>query len=132
MNLVTRVSRNLCQEPPMKNWQQYCSAAAMLCLAACAGFAPTGYNPTPYWTIHTPDFAGLKAGTTTKAEVRKQVGVPLSEMTFPRQSEDVWEYRYLDGTTIVMLAYVHFDPNGVLKYYEQFIDPAFHGGEGPM
>jgi hypothetical protein len=117
----------------MKNWTQKSSAAAAtLCLAACAGFAPTsGYHPTPYWTIHTPAFVGLKSGASTKAEVRKQVGVPMSEMNFPRQNEDVWEYRYLDGTTIVMLAYVHFDPNGVFKYYEQFLDPAFSSGEGP-
>lgn len=106
------------------NWKRdFTAIAVLLLLTACAS-----YNPTPYWTIHTPAFANLKPGVTTKAEVRTQVGVPLSEMNFARQNEDVWEYRYLDGTTIVMLAYVHFDPSGILKYYEQRLDPAFHGG----
>lgn len=108
------------------------AAAVSLVLTACAGFPPTSYNPTPWWTIHTPAFANLKPGVSTKEDVRKQVGIPLSEMHFPRLNEDAWEYRYLDGTTIVMLAYVHFDPNGVLKYYEQRLDPAFHGGTTSM
>jgi hypothetical protein len=115
----------------MKSWKFNCSASAvLLSLAACSGYAPmSGYSPTPYWTIHTPAFSNLKPGVTTKAEARKQVGIPLTEMTFARQSEDVWEYRYIDGTTIVMLAYLHFDPRGVFKYAEHRLDPAYHGGD---
>jgi outer membrane protein assembly factor BamE (lipoprotein component of BamABCDE complex) len=114
----------------MKTWKRSCSAGAvLLSLGACASLAPMpGYSPTPYWTIHTPAFDNLKPGVTTKAEVRKQVGTPLTEMTFQRKNEDVWEYRYLDGTTMVMLAYVHFDTNGSFKYLEQRLDPAYHGG----
>ena len=112
----------------MNTWKLgFPAAAVLLSLTACAGFAP-GSLPTPYWTIHTPAFDNLKSGVTTKAEVRKQVGVPLMEMTFRRQNEDVWEYRYLDGSTIIMLAYVHFDPNGVFKYAEHRLDPAYTGG----
>ena len=111
----------------MNTWKHSCSASAvLLSLAACAGYS--GYSPTPYWTIHTPAFANLKPGVTTKAEVRRQVGVPLTEMTFQRQNEEVWEYGYVDGTTIRMVAYVHFEPGGVLKYTEHFLDPAFQGG----
>ncbi len=113
----------------MKPWKRNCSASLVLSLAACAGYAPTsGHSPTPFWTIHTPALTDLKPGVTTKAEVRKQVGVPLTETTFPRQEDEVWEYRYIDGTTIVMLAYVHFDSRGVFRYVEQRLDPAFHGG----
>jgi len=105
----------------------FSASAALLALAAC-----TGYHPTPYWSIHTPAFDNLKPGVTTRAEVREQVGTPLSQTTFERKNEEVWEYRYLDGTTIVMLAYVHFDQNGVLKFVEHFLDPAYHGGlSGP-
>lgn len=93
--------------------------AALVC--GCAG-----YNPTPYWTIKDSAFRSLKPGATTKAEVRNLIGTPLLESSFPRQGEDVWDYRYLDGT-IVMLAYVHFDSRGVVKYYEQRLDPAYHG-----
>jgi outer membrane protein assembly factor BamE (lipoprotein component of BamABCDE complex) len=101
------------------------TAGAAIFLAACAG----SYNPTLYTSIHDGAFASLKPGVSTKEDVRKQIGVPLTESHFPRLNEDVWEYRYLEGTTVVMLAYVHFDPNGVLKSYEQRLDPAFHGSD---
>jgi outer membrane protein assembly factor BamE (lipoprotein component of BamABCDE complex) len=101
------------------------TAGAAVFLAACAG----SYNPTLYTSIHDSAFASLKPGTTTKEDVRKQIGVPLTESHFPRLNEDVWEYRYIEGTTVVMLAYVHFDPNGVLTSYEQRLDPAFHGAD---
>jgi hypothetical protein len=103
------------------------AVAALIALAACA----TGPRPTPYWTIHDTAFKDLKPGVSTEDDVRKQLGVPLTESHFPRKNEDVWEYRYMEGTTRVMLAYVHFDPqSGLLKYTEQYLDPAFHGGVG--
>jgi hypothetical protein len=112
----------------MNTWKRSLSASAViLSLTACAGYAP-GSLPTPYWRIHTPSFDNLKPGVTTKAEVRKQVGTPLTETSFRRKNEDVWEYRYVDGSTIIMLAYVHFDPSGVFKYAEHYLDPAYNGG----
>jgi len=111
----------------MNTWKHSLSAStAFVLLAAC-----TSYSPTPYWSIHTPAFDNLRPGVTTQAEVRQQVGTPLTETTYPQKKEQVWEYRYLDGSTIVMLAYLHFDPNGVLKYTEHYLDPAYHGGAGP-
>ncbi len=85
---------------------------ALFFLAACA----TPYSPTPYWTIRETAFKSLTPGTTTKAEARKLIGAPLTETHFGRLNEDVWEYRYLEGTTIVMLAHVHFDHNGTYTY----------------
>lgn len=108
----------------------FLTVGAAVFLAACAGVS---YNPTPFWTIHDSAFKSLKPGVSTKDDVRKLIGaVPLTESHFPRLDEDVWEYRYLEGTTIVMLAYLHFDPNGVLKSYEQRLDPAFTGGMTDM
>jgi len=110
----------------MKTWKQGFSAGVvLLALAAC-----TGYSPTPHWKLHTSDFEKLKPGVTTSAEVRQQVGIPLTEAAFPQKNEEVWEYRYLDGSTIVMLAYLHFDQNGVFKYAEHELDPAYSGGIG--
>jgi outer membrane protein assembly factor BamE (lipoprotein component of BamABCDE complex) len=115
--------------PPQENLmtpliRRLCAAAVLALVAGCA----TGYAPTPYWTIRDTAFDGLRPGLSTKADVRKALGVPLSEMNFPRQREDVWEYRYLEGTTRVALAYVHFDPQGVYKYSHRFLDPAYYGG----
>ncbi len=75
-------------------------------------------------------FKSLTPGTTTKAEARKLIGAPLTETHFGRLNEDVWEYRYLEGTTIVMLAHVHFDHNGTYTYSFHMLDPAFRGGRG--
>lgn len=97
--------------------------AVLPLLAACAGYAPT-----PYWTIKESAILNLKPGVTTIAEVRSQIGVPLSEESFARRQEQVLEYRYLEGTTIVMLAFLHFDSKGVYKYSFRMLDPAFHGG----
>jgi len=106
----------------MKTWKRGFSTI-LLALAACAG-----YTPTPHWKIHTSDFDRLKPGVTTQAEVRRQIGTPLTELALPQKSEEVWEYRYLHGTTIVMLAYLYFDAKGVFKYAEHQLDPIFNGG----
>jgi hypothetical protein len=99
-------------EATMIRPMHFCSMmAAVLSLAAC-----TSYAPTPWWTIRETAFKDLKPGVTTGEEVRRQVGVPLSEMYFPRQEEDVWEYRYLEGETVPMIAYVYFDSKGVYKH----------------
>jgi len=99
-------------------------AALAFFSAGCA----TSYNPTPYWTLHENQFAELKRGVTTKADVRRVIGVPLSEMHFPRLDEEVWEYRYLEGATVRMLAYVHFDAKGVYTYADHMLDPAYQSG----
>ena len=110
---------------PMSKWKRsWLVMAGLFFLTACAA---TAYSPTPWWTIKEANFASLKPGVTTKAEVRQLIGVPLSEINFPRQNEEAWEYRYLQGTTTVMLAYVHFGPTGVYKFSFHELDPAFHG-----
>ena len=114
----------------MKNWKRNCSATVvLLSLAGCAGLAPTsGYNPTPFWTIQMSAFADFKPGVATKAEVRQKIGIPVSETSFERLNEEVWEYRCLNGPTEVLLAYVHFDPNGVLKSIQHELDTPYNGG----
>jgi len=101
-----------------------CAAALLYLLAGCA----TGYAPTPFWTIRPGAFKELIPGSTTKDDVRRQIGVPVTESHFPRQNEDVWEYRYLEGSTIRMLADVYFDANGFYRGTAQRLDPAYIGG----
>lgn len=100
--------------------------ALLLSATACA----TDYAPTPYWEIRAAAFNDLAPGKTTKEDVRRQIGVPLIESHFPRQDEDVWDYRYLEGSATRMLAYVYFDSNGRYKHMMQQPDPAFYAG-GP-
>jgi len=98
----------------------------LLLLSACA----TGLAPTPYWEVKESSLSGLKAEVTTKDEVLKQVGTPSFTAVFPNQGVEVWDYRYLEGTTIRMIAYVHFDLKGVYKYTSHAIDPVFHLMDG--
>jgi hypothetical protein len=115
------------------NTRNLLAVGAAALLAACAGMSPSAETPTLYTSIHSQAFDSLKPGTTTKEDVRKQIGIPLTESHFSRSNEDVWEYRYIEGTSLVMLAYVHFDAGtGVLKSYDQRLDPAFHGGGNGM
>jgi len=110
------------------NKRGFLTTGAAILLSACAGW-PSGETPTLYTSIHDSAFKTLKPGVSTKEDVRRQIGIPLTESHFPRTNDDVWEYRYVEGTTVVMLAYVHFDPSGVLTRYEQRLDPAFHGAD---
>jgi len=91
-------------------------------LAACASVGPA---PTPWWTISDAAMNKLKPGSTTQAEVRAIVGTPMLISKFPRQNEETWDYRYLEGSTLVNLAWLTFDAQGVLKSYMLRPDPAF-------
>jgi len=73
-------------------------------------------------------FNDLKPGASTRDDVLRELGVPLLKSRFPRQGEEVWEYRYLQGTATFMLAYVYFDLDGTFKYSSHMLDPAAYGG----
>ncbi len=99
-------------------------------LAALVSSCATGYRPAPYWNIHETAFTGLVPGVTTKEEVLGRIGEPLVRSYFPRQNEEVLEYRYVEGVAMIMLAYLYFDSRGIYKYLSQMPDPAFIGGQG--
>ncbi len=101
----------------------------LVILSGCAGYSPSaGYSPTPYWMVKETAFNNLKSGATTKDDVLREVGVPLLKSFFPRQAEEVWDYRYLQGTATFMLAYVYFDSKGTYKFSSHMLDPAYYGG----
>ncbi|MBI4293526.1 MAG: outer membrane protein assembly factor BamE [Betaproteobacteria bacterium] len=98
-------------------------------LSGRAGDSPsTDYSPTPYWLVKEAAFANLKPGTSTRDDVLRELGVPMLKSQFPRQAEEVWEYRYLQGTATFMLAHVYFDSKGTYKYSSHMLDPAEYGG----
>ena len=99
------------------------SVALALLLAGCA------VDPAvkPYWTLTEASFAPIKAGITDKSEVRNLLGKALLESMFPRQGEEVWDYRYLEGVR-PYFAEIHFDLKGKAKYTTYYPDPAYHSG----
>jgi len=107
-----------------KPFSSLVAAAGFLCLSACA----SAETPTEYWRISDKSFSALKRDVSTKEDVRRQIGVPQTEMHFPRQNVDVWEYRYLEGTTIRMIAEVYFDAEGRFTHSAHMLDPAYTGG----
>jgi len=111
----------------IRRFASLAAAAAFLLffLSACA----TSYAPTPFWNIRNAAFKELKAGITTKEDVRRQIGVPLAESHFPGRTRMFWEYRYLEGSTMRMLAYVHFDANGIYKGTAQRLDLRLNGAD---
>ena len=102
------------------------TVAVSLCLLVGCAVDPA---VKPWWTLRETDLRQLQPGKTTKAEVRTALGRPGLEMTFPRQGEEVWDYRYLDGS-MYMLAWVYFDARGVYKYYTAQPDPAQYNSDG--
>jgi outer membrane protein assembly factor BamE (lipoprotein component of BamABCDE complex) len=98
------------------------AVAALVLLAACA----MDPGVRPYWALHQSEFNRLKPGM-TKAEVDALLGKPILVSTFPRMEEEVWDYRYMN-TQLRMVASLHFDPQGALKYHTERLDPAYNRG----
>jgi outer membrane protein assembly factor BamE (lipoprotein component of BamABCDE complex) len=94
-------------------------AVSLLALDGCA----IDHAGKQWWALQETSFRQLQPGKTTKADVRTLFGSPINAVAFPRQGEEVWDYRFLNGS-IIMLAWVYFDRDGVYKYYTAQPDPA--------
>jgi len=69
--------------------------------------------------------AELMASKTSRNEVLDRLGRPSYVSRFPNLSEEVWTYRYLDGT-LEMLNDVHIDAaSGIVRSYSMYRDPAY-------
>ena len=93
---------------------------AVLAAALVAGCA-THQQGRAWYTLSEQSFAGIKPGTTSKADVQRDLGDPALAMTFARQGEEVWDYRFLNGTRYYV-AELHFDTQGVAKYVAMYPD----------
>ena len=98
----------------------------ILLLATVIGGCATDPAVKPWWTIG-PAFNQIQAGRATKDDVFRELGKPILEVTFPRLGEEVWDYRFADGT-IMMYGSVHFNNQGVVTYFTSQPDPAFYSG----
>jgi outer membrane protein assembly factor BamE (lipoprotein component of BamABCDE complex) len=92
---------------------------AVLLIAGCAS------DPaSKMWSdLREANFRSLQPGVTTQADVVKAIGSPFQKITFARQGEETWDYRYIDGT-MQMLAWVVFDSQGKFKHFVGQPDPA--------
>lgn len=76
------------------------------------------------------DFAALPPGA-TQAAVLDALGPPMERMTFHRTATEVWTYRWLEGT-FIMLADAVFDVRkGTLVDVVLRRDPVFESGISP-
>jgi len=69
--------------------------------------------------------ASLTAARTTREEVLDAFGRPALVTRFPNLAEEVWTYRYRDGTQ-EMLNDIHFEAaTGIVRSYSLYPDPAY-------
>jgi outer membrane protein assembly factor BamE (lipoprotein component of BamABCDE complex) len=97
----------------------FCVTLALV-LAGCAGNS----GVRDWWTLSEVSFKPITPGA-GKADVERLVGEPIMTMTFRNLGEEVWDYRYLNMTRVYMTE-VHFDLQGKVKYYKEYLDPVFN------
>jgi hypothetical protein len=67
----------------------------------------------------------LTVNKTSRSEVLDSLGKPAYVSRFPNLAEEVWTYRYLDGT-LEMVNDVHIDAaSGIVRSYSLYRDPAY-------
>lgn len=94
------------------------AAVLALSLSACA----SQEGRMDWWKLGPQSFKQATPGT-SKADVERLVGKPMIITAFDRLGEEVWDYRFADGS-LVMITEIHFNREGKVKYYTQFPDPA--------
>jgi hypothetical protein len=72
----------------------------------------------------------LAAGTTTTREVRELIGPPSRVARMSRQSRDVWEYRMQEGGVELMILWVQFSDDGVVREVLYMRDPEMDKNSG--
>jgi outer membrane protein assembly factor BamE (lipoprotein component of BamABCDE complex) len=109
----------------MKEFSLFYALAAAAALAGCA----TQEGVRPKWTLRGGDFASISPQKTSKQDVERLVGKPLTTMVFARLGEEVWDYRYMDGVK-THIAEIHFDMQGRTKYMTTYPDQCVLGPSG--
>jgi hypothetical protein len=70
--------------------------------------------------------ARLTANSTTRNDVLESFGRPALVTRFPNLAEEVWTYRYREGTR-EYLNDIHFEAaTGIVKSYSLYPDPAYN------
>jgi len=101
----------------MKQSRLFLVVTAAIILGGCA----TQEGVRPKWTLQGRDFVPITPISTNKGDVERLVGKPIMTMVFRNLDEEVWDYRYLDGTR-TFVAEVHFDMQGKTKFYKTYPD----------
>jgi outer membrane protein assembly factor BamE (lipoprotein component of BamABCDE complex) len=83
---------------------------------------PDGKMSSLRQVLHPNYFAKVTPGL-TKDEVRRMLGKPAKVQTYRQKGEEVWDWRFADGTTGVKVFSVTFDPNGAVLGTAVGLDP---------
>jgi outer membrane protein assembly factor BamE (lipoprotein component of BamABCDE complex) len=90
-------------------------------LGACADMRNTPQaGMQPWYRLSEQSFAQFKPGA-SKTEVERTLGRPMNSVVFRNLGEEVWDYRFLNGTR-TFISEVHFDDQGRYKYYVTYPD----------
>ncbi len=83
---------------------------------------PDGRMTSLRQVLHPNYFAKVTAGL-TKDEVRRMLGRPAKVQTYRLKGEEVWDWRFADGTMGVKIFSVTFDPAGAVRGTAVGLDP---------
>jgi outer membrane protein assembly factor BamE (lipoprotein component of BamABCDE complex) len=71
------------------------------------------------------NFATIKPGVATKADVLRAIGHPSDTSYLSRLQLEVWAYPYKESNVWNSVMYVHFDNNGIVKLMQNGPDMRF-------
>jgi outer membrane protein assembly factor BamE (lipoprotein component of BamABCDE complex) len=83
---------------------------------------PDGRMTSLRQVLHPNYFAKVTPGL-TKDEVRRMLGKPAKMQAYQLKGEEVWDWRYADGTTGVKIFSVTFDSGGTVRGTSAGLDP---------
>jgi outer membrane protein assembly factor BamE (lipoprotein component of BamABCDE complex) len=95
-------------------------AILIVAAAAVVGGCAAHQQGRAWWTLNEQTFTPITP-TTTKDDVERLLGKPLLGTVFRNLGEEVWDYRFLNGTRVYIVE-VHFDMQGRTKYYTTYPD----------
>lgn len=91
-------------------------------------FDPTGRVARVDQVRTAENFARVRIGVDTEADVRRDFGAPRLIVPFPRVGLVAWMFPYVQDNVWNQEMAIYFDPQGVVRRVESGPDPRFLGG----
>jgi len=75
------------------------------------------------------NFARVRVGVDTEADIRREFGAPRLVVPFPRVGLVAWMFPYIENEVWRSEMAIYFDPQGIVRRIENGPDPRFLGGD---
>jgi hypothetical protein len=91
-----------------------------------ARIGPDGKVVSFEQVLTSQNFATIKAGESTKADVLRTVGAPIETSYLPLSDLEVWTYGYREANAWDSMMHIHFDRAGIVRKMVNGPDPRFN------